>query len=56
MAISIKPHGNAKLTVSDVQEIRVLKGKRSERNAAREYFVGRTTIRDIWSGKTWRKL
>ena len=51
-----KPHGNAKLNSSAVEEIRRLKGLRSSREVARAFFIGRSTVLDIWAGRTWKTV
>jgi len=53
---AFKPHGNARLTLVEVLRIREQRGRRSQRATARSFGVGCTTIRDIWDGKTWKKV
>ena len=45
-----------KLREAEVLEIRSLKGIFGSKKLARRYNVGRTTIRDIHQGKTWKHL
>ena len=49
-------HGNAKLDEYSVRHIRSMKGRISSRDMAQVYEVGRSTIRDIWKGRTWRNV
>ena len=49
-----RTHGNARLSSSAVEEIRRLKGLRSSREVARAFFIGRSTVLDIWAGRTWK--
>jgi hypothetical protein len=49
-------HGRTKLTASQVQEIRLLKGQQFGRAVARRYGVTYGTIYSIWRGKNWRHL
>lgn len=49
-------HGNALLSVAAVKEIRELKGHLSSRETAELFNVGKRTVLDIWSGKTWRNV
>ncbi len=51
---SKRPHGNSILDSAMVAEIRELKGLLSTREAAELFHVGKSTILDIWNGKTWR--
>jgi hypothetical protein len=50
-------HGNSKLCADDVREIMC---KRiwgwSASNLASYYNVGKSTVTDIWEGKTWKSL
>jgi DNA invertase Pin-like site-specific DNA recombinase len=49
-------HGQAKLTAEQAQAIRsrYRAGGTSERKLAAEFGVGRTTVRDILTGHSWR--
>lgn len=49
-------HGRAKLTESEVIQIRKLKGKEQRRTVARRFRVSESTIGFIWDGVTWRHL
>jgi hypothetical protein len=49
-----RPHGGAKLTLWDAAVIFALKGVVSSRRLAAMFHVGKTTVLDIWHGKTWR--
>jgi len=44
----------AKLTHSQVAEIRSLKGKRLQREIAAAFGISRSCVSMIWSGRTWR--
>lgn len=47
---------NAKLTEDKVREIRELRGKMLRREIAEMFGVGSTSVRNIFSGKTWEWL
>lgn len=49
-----RPHGNSRLTADDVAEIRSLKGRFSASFVADIFDIGKSTVLDIWRGKTWR--
>ena len=42
-----------KLTREKVEQIRALKGKKTQREIAAQFGVADATIRDIYSGKSW---
>lgn len=44
---------SCKLTARKVKNIRALKGKFSARKVATKYGVVKSTIQNIWNGKTW---
>lgn len=48
--------GGAKLTTESVLEIRSLRGTASSSVLAKRFGVSRTTIKEVWSGKTWRHV
>lgn len=48
------PDGRAKLTPTQVVEIRAQKGAIKSRDLARQYGVSKMTIAAIWRGLTWR--
>jgi len=47
-------HGNATLNQAQVREIRRLQGQKSAGAIAKDFRVGKSTIIDIWRGRTWR--
>jgi hypothetical protein len=47
------PHGNAKLTWKQVKWIRIRGIKYTQIALAKMFHVGRTTIRDVITHKTW---
>lgn len=49
-----QPHGNSLLDVRTVTEIRELKGHLSASGVAELFNIGKSTVLDIWRGKTWR--
>lgn len=49
-----EPHGNAKLTLTQVKAIRLMEGRLTARYVASLFGVGKQTILDIWSRRTWR--
>ena len=49
-------HGSAKLTEEHVRKIRDLFGHVSQRDIAKQFGVGLTTISDIFTKTTWRHL
>ena len=51
-----QPHGNARLTAHDVAEIRTYQGRFSAREVSEMLSIGKSTVLDIWRGKTWREL
>ena len=46
-------HGSAKLTMTDAEQIRALKGIVTQRDLAKRYGVSRGTIQAIHDGRTW---
>lgn len=46
-------HPNAKVSESQVEEIRSLKGELSAREVSKRYGLTLNPIYDIWAGKTW---
>lgn len=46
-------HGNVRLSLEQVQEIRLLKGTASRQVIGPRYGVHPVTISDIWQGRTW---
>lgn len=53
---SKRPHGNSRLDVRTVTEIRDLQGHLSSRGVAELFNVGQNTVLDIWRGRTWREI
>jgi hypothetical protein len=48
-------HGNSRLTLEAVAEIRELKGHLSSGAVGELFGVHRNTVIDIWGGKAWRE-
>jgi len=46
-------HGMVKLTEDEVRAVRALKGKVSQRAAAKALGYTRGVVCDIWTGRTW---
>lgn len=46
----------AKLTESDVQELRILRGRISSRELAAQYAVSHAAIKAVFSGRNWRHV
>jgi len=51
-----RPHGNARLDLYSIRHIRQMMGRISSRELAKAYNIGKTTVLDIWHGRTWGDL
>lgn len=49
-------NGSAKLTEREIHQLRLCKGTVSGRAAARLFGIAESTLRAIWSGKTWSHI
>jgi len=49
-------HGASKLTQKQVDQIRELKGLKTQKQIAKIFNISQTTISEVHTGKTWKKL